>query len=267
MSDELTHFVGARLRDDSERFELFVKILDEGVLKAPGRSDIVVEKNSNGVVSTKVTVSQTLDQRKRLSSNGKYDASIVCFADIPVLDLPLHSRKYGPFGVAFGKHFLVGKGASPVFYVARQSATNWRNPLANNPDNRSRLLHLAKAYSNRGHWENYTRAELYDSADQQLPKRKLDEWMSPDLGTGPIDPDALTIQRFLEDELFPFLKFFDADLSDSSEHNYYMEREWRVIGPVAFTLDDVERVLLPRAYAPQFRVHFPAFHGQFTYIG
>jgi hypothetical protein len=45
----------------------------------------------------------------------------VCFCDIPVADLSLHIGKYSAFGIAFTKRFLVKRGASPVFYIAKDS--------------------------------------------------------------------------------------------------------------------------------------------------
>lgn len=203
-----------------------------------------------------------MDYGKPLSSNQKYCTSIVCFADIPVEDLPFHSRKYGPFGLAFSKSFLVSRGASPVFYVAEQFSTNWRNPLANDPKNVEKLQELVKKCRNGGHWENFTRAELYDAADQTLgvPIARGSAY-SPHAG-----PDVVTIRTFLIRELFPFLKFFNPDLAEDDERNYYMEREWRVIGPMNFAVENVERILLPRVFASKLRADFPDFHGQITFM-
>jgi hypothetical protein len=46
------------------------------------------------------------------------------------------------------------------------------------------------------------------------------------------------------------LKFFDARLPPDDERNYYMEREWRIMGGVSFSLSDVTRVLLMEEYSP-----------------
>lgn len=176
---------------------------------------------------------------------------------------PFHARKYGPFGLSFRKSFLVGKGASPVFYVAKQSATDWRNPLANDPTNFAAVQALAKASRNRGGWWNFTRAELYDEADQALftTERTRQAAESEAEGLG-----IVTIHQFLAHELFPFLKFFDADLAEDDPNNFYVEREWRVIGPVRFELVQVERILLPRAFAAELKKQMPEFHGQLTFV-
>ena len=56
-----------------------------------------------------------------LSTNERFTTGLVCFCDIPVEDFPIHIAKYGPFGIAWDKSYLVARGASPVFYVARDS--------------------------------------------------------------------------------------------------------------------------------------------------
>src|SRR4028119_165483 len=106
VSDELTHFVGSRLGTPEDRYALLLAIIRGGLLKAPGLSDQTVEQTADGPrTTTRYTL--TIGRDEPLSSNKKYCASIVCFADIPVEDLPIHIRKYGEFGVAFSKRFLV----------------------------------------------------------------------------------------------------------------------------------------------------------------
>jgi hypothetical protein len=45
-----------------------------------------------------------------------------------------------------------------------------------------------------------------------------------------------------------------------------MEREWRVVGNVQFTLDDVEAVFLPRKFSPRFRSDLPGYAGQVLFL-
>ena len=56
---------------------------------------------------------------------------------------------------------------------------------------------------------------------------------------------SMRVFSFLATRLFSYMKFFDADLPPDDERNYYMEREWRIIGGVRFSLGDVRRVLAP----------------------
>jgi hypothetical protein len=62
------------------------------------------------------------------------------------------------------------------------------------------------------------------------------------------------------------LKFFDDSTSDETPENYYMEREWRVLGDVRFDLNDVYRVILPSTFAERFRDDLPEYAGQVTFV-
>jgi len=61
--------------------------------------------------------------RLRLSKNELFfngslgiDERMVCFTDVPLAHSEQHCAKYSPFGIAFHKVRLMGKGAQPVFY-------------------------------------------------------------------------------------------------------------------------------------------------------
>lgn len=107
ISDELTHFVG-RGQMEERQYDLLVKILTEGVLRAGG--DPTLEE---GHVQLKFRWGQPL------SNSELFQPSMVCFCDIPVPDLPIHVQKYSCFGLSFLKSFLIKKGAAPVFYVPK----------------------------------------------------------------------------------------------------------------------------------------------------
>jgi abortive phage resistance protein AbiGi (putative antitoxin) len=70
---------------------------------------------------------------------------------------------------------------------------------------------------------------------------------------------------FLEFRLFSYVKCFDESLGDEDPANFYMEREWRVVGNVQFELNDVRRVLIPSVYAVRFRAEIPEYYGQITF--
>ena len=73
--------------------------------------------------------------------------------------------------------------------------------------------------------------------------------------------------RFLDFQVFSYLKFFDHRLPDQHAENFYFEREWRIVGNLHFNLDDVERVILPQEYAKRFRLDCPDYYGQLTFVG
>ncbi|WDT79667.1 MAG: hypothetical protein MPW14_21460 [Candidatus Manganitrophus sp.] len=45
-----------------------------------------------------------------------------------------------------------------------------------------------------------------------------------------------------------------------------MEREWRILGNLHFTLQDIRRIILPESYAPRLREELPKYIGQITFV-
>ena len=74
------------------------------------------------------------------------------------------------------------------------------------------------------------------------------------------------LERFLDFHIFSYLKFFESFKSENDPENYYMEREWRMIGNLQFSITDVRRVYLPEHYAEDFRKDVPAYCGQLTFL-
>jgi hypothetical protein len=101
VSNELTHFVGARLKTRRDQYNLLKRILTTKMLRAfPGP----VERPYHIV---------RRDTDAPLSSNRACEGSMVCFCDIPICDLPLHMAKYSPFGLAFPKESLQTSARCP----------------------------------------------------------------------------------------------------------------------------------------------------------
>ena len=274
VSNELTHFVGRGHTTGEQRYQLFLQIVRSGVLKSPGQSDVSVEPGPNGPV-TKIKYTRSVLANKTLSSNDKYQASVVCFADIPLEDLSLHIQKYSAFGLSFLKTFLVDHGANPVFYVVRRSTTNVINMAAINAPNSHEIAAAHAARGGTGLSHNYSRAELFDAAEaaQQhvFPTYNTYDGRTASSSRVPIiqppiaRADREVLGNFLGGYLFPFMKFFDLGLSDEHPDNYYMEREWRIFGVLSFAIADIERILIPRAFARRLRADLPDYCGQITF--
>ena len=238
VSRELTHFVGRALGTDEQRFELLVKILKDGVLKH-GYFD---QTESESIMR--------VDERVKLSAGGMYTPGAVCFCDIPLADLAGHMARYSCFGLAFSKRVLIKQGASPVLYVANNSVVERAVALsADSPLLRSELLDdLAMSFQ-----------ELFQESFRIGARKDL-----------PSDVRAFYkrlahLFNTLLVEFFGRIKCFDDSLSDDDPRNYYMEREWRVMGNVRFTLDEVSRVILPRRFAALFRNEVPRYIGQISF--
>lgn len=232
ISKELTHFVGAGLRGqpdyETRQYELMTTILRSGSLKP--RPDF-----PKGVVA--ISIRNILGQ---LSTNEAYVPYCVCFADIPEGDFDLHIEKYSRFGLGFQKPFLIEQGANPMFYVANNKQVARSAFTAN----QARLSDESDAF-----WNAY---------------RRLEEMMWGPI-SGQIRELLEVIHKFLGFHVFPYLKFFDDGLPDEDHHNYYMEREWRVLGTVRFRLSDVRRIVLPEEFSSRFRQDFPDYSGQLTF--
>lgn len=232
VSDELTHFVGRGL-GERHQYELLVEVLRTGLLSPEGAD-----------VEGHVVV----DRAEPLSRNAAYAPEAVCLCDIPVGDLDLHIVKYSPFGVAFRKSFAVQQGASPLFYIAADAVTH-------EPDG-------------AGASRERTKAERFDAMareHQRLQDEASAMLASAEGKAADLLRRYLALQHFLDFEVFSHTKFFRYPSADDDPENYYMEREWRMLGALRFDLSDVRRVILPERYARDFRAEFPGYSGQLTF--
>jgi hypothetical protein len=247
VSRELTHFVGRGLRDacqtsaecQEKQYCLLIKILRDGRLGHIARPHHgVITMSWKGAVP--------------LSSNVKCEAQKVCFCDIPVEDLRLHMRKYSQFGLAFTKDYMVTIGATPVFYVSRKSLVENKWSPSSIPTAKRQRVALGDAFDSLG-------------ADCQ-------RLLTPGCRPAATFPEARVVYDdllFLEQKLawlfFAQCKFFDSTNDEVDEENFYMEREWRVLGTVPFTLENVSRVILPSSFGKRFRADVPEYWGQVTF--
>lgn len=250
VSKDLTHFVGRSKKTEEEQYEVLLQIVRSGEL----RSDPSYPAGTRGISGRTM-----FGPRSRFSMRETYDFPGVCFCDIPLADLEIHTRKYSNFGIAFQKVFLLKKGASPVFYIAKDSVIN----PAQNDD---------LAIEHRAH----TRAEFFDKmfpafnglcnglamnartvlgghghAVDQLAKQAVEiaEWST-----------------YITEYVLSYCVPFSAGLDDAHEDHFYMEREWRVFGDVQFAVDDVERIMIPRSFGKRIKDDLPGFFGQTYFI-
>ena len=114
-------------------------------------------------------------------------------------------------------------------------------------------------------------ADIYDEGERQW--RQLEDQLEQFIERSKTQPevpkelnDLREFSNFLILHFFSYLKFFDPAKDDEDDENYYMEREWRVVGNVQFQLQDVTRVLLPQQYGPRLRNDVPGYTGQVTFL-
>ena len=186
----------------------------------------------------------------------KVDA--VYFCDIPVADFGMHTDKYSTFGLSFLKSFLVGKGANPAFYIAGDSIISPGDPAASEVFNGRSPDPLTR----NALMEQLIKTQLTTASD--LRNTSLIENSLTPLNHAAI-ARAQKINSMVGRHFLSFCVPFDSTKDDADQENYYMEREWRVIGDVKFTLEDVCRVILPSPFARRLRSDVPDYAGQITF--
>jgi hypothetical protein len=180
-------------------------------------------------------ISLTVNWAASTCDNRVFSPQVVCFCDIPVADLHIHMRKYSSFGIAFRKAFLVAQGATPVFYLTKN--------VARTPMRCEYFDDMLKAYK-----------KLFDRAEESRDI-SLDQ-----------QHELWDLRRFFEFQVFSFAKFFDETLPEDHPENFYMEREWRVVGRVRFDATHVERIIVPRSFGTRFRADMPSYNGQLQFV-
>ncbi|MCH7592867.1 MAG: hypothetical protein IH989_08825, partial [Planctomycetes bacterium] len=233
VSNELTHFVG---RDDTSpeaKFARLKKIIETGNLQAaylypwhtPPEKRAKAEEKAPHFLRQKLGETRegpswgpnTGGSSGSLMGGTLLGGTALCFCDIPVADLAIHMSRYGHFGLSFRKSFLAGRGATPVFYVAKDAIVGGKDLEAGKPLG-SVLDEVARDL-----------AVLLDSLQ----------------GNDPL-PGSTTKPLFVLIELnrrvLGLIQGFDAAMDARDEQNCYMEREWRMLRSLHFELDDVYRV-------------------------
>lgn len=245
----LTHFVGRGISDEAEQYRLLKLILESGWLLSrvaqrvkPSKRDEIIGQRGFGY-PTQIPPEADL--------NDIFTAHVVCFADIPFSDLPIHTPKYSQFGIAFEKGFLISKGASPVFYVCANAIDPLQEKLQPlNPSMPKEAIFFKSVFRTG-------MKALVDSWQDQLKKRDHNQRSIPLDEANRIRSDS-----FVGSYILSMIKFWDYSGDDTEENNFYLEREWRIHTVLKFSMNDVRRVILPREYAPAFRADFPNYEGE-----
>jgi hypothetical protein len=254
ISNELTHFVGrAYEREDGtfdreKQYECFIKILREGRLLH--RQDA-----PNGPARPTFLGSGSFVERTMIAVDA------VCFCDIPVSDFAIHMDKYGPFGLSFLKSFLVERGANPVFYIAANSIVSPDDPEA---EIVFRGAHRPEPLTRGGLMEQLIRE--YGVTELRSLSMAFDERRRPTIAAAGVDlARGSVLNGMIHRHFLSFCVPFDSTKTDDYKKNYYMEREWRVVGDVGFDLYDFFRVILPKEFAKRFRADVKDYLGQITF--
>jgi hypothetical protein len=255
ISKELLHFVGRGMKTD-EQFNLFVKIFSEGWITHPPHNPHI---SGNLQVNSGASI----------SNNEMYSPEITCFADIPLEDLSLHMGKYSSIGLSFTKDFIAAAGGVPVHYLPIEASVNRSKNLD--------FEDIQKIISEHGNsaipehmYETVPKGQHFDEMLREYHElfnifRELAKKADPTPGVTGLFKRVIELERFLGFHLFSYFKFFDHRKADDDPDNYYFEREWRIVGNLRFTVDDVKTVLIPSKFSRAFRENFPGYIGQVVF--
>jgi hypothetical protein len=260
VSDELTHFVGKATNlpdgrpNNAERYKLFLKILGD-------RFDTDPRTPRQGWLQASYReefgpgFTMRSDGQKPLSTNEAVRCTMLCLCDIPPEQLKIHTQKYGSFGIAFSKQFLLGRGATPVYYVPRNA--NSHRTVGRGPRTVAELFDALRTDFQRVCLDLEKYVDRIDGSPTFLSKH-----------SGPNTPEGhrlrgrlSALQSDFEELVFARMKFFTAGLPEDHDENFYMEREWRLHEGLAFRLGDVACIFLPQDYCQQFHEDVPDYTG------
>ena len=145
-----------------------------------------------------------------------------CVTDIPIKDLPIHSRCYGKVAIGFKASFI-HKAFQPVMYV----------PSNRLPPGKVRTV-PSKAYLDVVH------DALYERGDWDEAMHYEEMAMN--------HPDSITTHLDLTKTGTQFLHFVKVtEFSPNPEHTFYSEREWRHLGDFHFPPHAVAAIVAPEA--------------------
>ena len=238
-SSLLAHFIRSRTKDGpvslDNQFRILARIIDFGCLSSNASSDpnYRCTKGYAGMATNR-------SARSAVFTRGDLFAQqCVCFCDIPSEGLDIHVSKYGSFGLAFEKQYLVPMGATPAFYVATDSLGI--RDMTRGEDFDERIA------------DYFTLKDLMEANRNDLMRQA---------STRGIVERFEKISSFLEFTVLGLLKPFDTRLPDAAPENVYLEREWRVLGDISFDQENVAKVYAPPGQVKRVEERFPALVGR-----
>lgn len=253
VSNELSHFVGRGLIEE-EQYNLLLKIIGGGWLTHPPHIPGI-----SGNLS--------INPGARVSDNEMYSPQIVCFCDIPHADLSIHINKYSSFGLSFNKQFIIEKGGYPVHYIPRQAKVFRPKKLSTEELTEIYKTGKRESWFPESMYDLIEMGEYFDGMIQEYHKffGKLISKGFDNMDRDAIH-DANDLQKFLDFSIFSFIKFYDSSIPDDHEDNYYMEREWRLLGELEFSTNDIETIFMPKQYSKKFHNDCPEYTSQLYFL-
>lgn len=207
-SRTLYHFTGrSHPENDKENLRALIAILRSMTVQA-----CKVEGSRDGIRIRR-------DSSRGLLNGEPIEQNVTCLCDIPRNLLGVHARRYGQFGVGVCRSKVVKMGVRPVIYV----------PVSTTVGGSWAEGHLAEVSNMLDGLERF-------SAEPPPERSRV-------VGAPAIDVDDAMWEAsgLIKREYLAFVKFWDVDLPNDHDENFYLEREWRKFGdlPLASCLREV----------------------------
>lgn len=186
-------------------------------------------------------------------------------------------KKYSSFGLSFTKDFIVRQGGCPVFYIPLEANVRCTDKDASpqeliqsiiegDPEargnNMEKLGRLMQKLAANPLANNISKRQYFDRM-----MRQYHTFINSVRASIPTERHMLMeLTHFLDFHMFSYIKFYDHTYADDHDDNYYLEREWRVVGNVRFSLTDVETIFIPKFFAQRFRADCPSYYSQLIFI-
>ncbi len=239
VSNYLHHFVGGKNpEDDKANFQTLMKIIREGVLLGPSPLPKVEGR-----------AQFLFDPRKPINfrKESNFFSPYVCFCDIPSSQITIHTQKYGKFGISFSKEFLIQKGASPVIYIPEQAITRESVLFRGEQKFLDEQNRSYKKIKDNSQEATLKKIDYFDAVvshyikDESIHTR---QYVSKDKSK----KELMGFYTFIMRHFFCQIKWFNDSLPEDDPSNFYMEREWRCIGDIAFKEEDIQEVFVHPDY-------------------
>ena len=265
ISNTLSHFVGRSLNSDEDRYNLLIKIINDGQLLANVKNPDNLKYSVNNTYLSDI--------------NGELftEYCCVCFCDIPEDKLSIHTNKYSKFGIGFEKNYLVKKGCRPVMYVPENGRIQ---ELV--VDSINQKDHPALYFSELRNRYSFLNTIIM-TINSLIPFKNLIQSIinNPKTAIAFINADTNYLKQINENKMhsllygetvasianLAYVKLFDPTLSESDPNNYYYEREWRSIENIDFTIGDITTIYVPdNKYVEKLKRALPEYAGRIVCI-
>lgn len=228
ISDELFHFVG---HNDPENHEANYRTLKK-ILKA---KCISYPPHTLGWGKESYTYNPSYE----LLKEDMLIPEVVCFGDIPFESLNIHLKKYGLFGLALRRDYLIMSGARPVMYLPYRD-DDWASIYG-----KTLLKDIEEIYrSLRKHTQN-------------LENPEETRYIASPLAS--FESALKAAESMIAKDFLAFIKPFNSQLEKNHDDNFYMEREWRRLGNVCFKVEHITKIVVKKGYCVKLRRALPDY--------